>query len=214
MTFHKTDKTTPSRYANQRANYDEKVIYSILDEALFCTISYVCNNEPFAIPTSFVRKDNKLYIHGSVGSHFLRALPTGTSVCISVMLADEIVVARSAFNHSVNYRSVIAFSKSEVIDDYELKAEFFKILTEKVVPGSWEYLRPMKKSEVDKTMLVAFELKEVSAKLRQAPPYSDDSDDEDLKLPIWSGLIPIPAKRLASVADQFSKDIELPKHLL
>ena len=109
MSIQKTSKTTPSRYANQRAHCSEEVIYSILDEALFCNISYCVNNEPFAIPTSFVRKDDKIYIHGSVGSHFLRALPTGTSVCITVMLADELVVAKSAFDHSVNYRSVIVF---------------------------------------------------------------------------------------------------------
>ncbi|MFM7022270.1 MAG: pyridoxamine 5'-phosphate oxidase family protein [Flavobacteriales bacterium] len=211
MTFQKNNRTTPSRYANQRASYDEQVIYSILDEALFCTISYVSNNEPFAIPTSFVRNENKLYIHGSVGSHFLRALNTGTSVCISIMLADELVIAKSAFDHSVNYRSVTIFSKSEVIDDYDSKAEFFKLLTEKVVPGSWDYLRPMKKSEVDKTMLIRFDISEASAKTRSGMPYSEES--EITKLPIWSGLIPIPSKRLTPIADQFSKGIALPEHL-
>ncbi len=211
MTIEKTDKTTPSRYANQRAHYSEEVIYSILDEALFCTISFCVNNEPFAIPTSFVRKDDKIYIHGSVGSHFLRQLTTGTPVCITVMLADELVVAKSAFDHSVNYRSVVVFSKSEIIDDYEMKAEFFKRLTEKVVPGSWDYLRPMKKSEVDKTMLIAFDIKEASAKIRVGMPYAAESDDTNL--PLWSGLIPIPQKRLTPVADQFSQDIPLPEHL-
>jgi nitroimidazol reductase NimA-like FMN-containing flavoprotein (pyridoxamine 5'-phosphate oxidase superfamily) len=197
MSIQKTDKTTPSRYANQRTHYSEEVIYAILDEALFCTISYCVNNEPFAIPTSFVRKGDRIYIHGSVGSHFLRALPNGTSVCITVML---------------NYRSVVVFSKSEVIDDYEMKAEFFKRLTEKVVPGSWDYLRPMKKNEVDKTMLIAFDVKEASAKMRQGMPYSEESDET--KLPIWSGLIPIPSKRLTPITDQFSDGIELPDHLL
>lgn len=211
MSIQKTDKTTPSRYANQRTHYSEEVIYAILDEALFCTISYCVNNEPFAIPTSFVRKGDRIYIHGSVGSHFLRALPNGTSVCITVMLTDELVVAKSAFDHSVNYRSVVVFSKSEVIDDYEMKAEFFKRLTEKVVPGSWDYLRPMKKNEVDKTMLIAFDVKEASAKMRQGMPYSEESDET--KLPIWSGLIPIPSKRLTPITDQFSDGIELPDHL-
>ena len=211
MTFQKTDKTTPSRYANQRTSYDEAVIYSILDEAMFCTISCVHKNEPFAIPTAFVRKDNKLYIHGSVGSHFLRALGNSSSVCISVMIADELVIAKSAFDHSVNYRSVILFSKSELVEDYETKANFFQLLTEKIVPGSWDYLRSMKKSEVDKTMLIAFEIKEVSAKMRTGMPYS--SENEDTALPIWSGLIPIPQKKLTPIADQFSEGIELPEHL-
>ena len=97
------------------------------------------------------------------------------------MLTDELVVAKSAFDHSVNYRSVVVFSKSELIDDYEMKAEFFKLLTEKVVPGSWDYLRPMKKSEVDKTMLIAFDVKEASAIILQGMPYSEES--EITKLP-------------------------------
>ena len=211
MSIEKTDKTIPSRYANQRAHYSEEVIYSILDEALFCTISFCVNNEPFAIPTSFVRTDAKIYVHGSVGSHFLRQLTTGTSVCISVMLADELVIAKSAFDHSVNYRSVVVFSKSEVIDDYELKAEFFKRLTEKVVPGSWDYLRPMKKSEVDKTMLISFDVEEASAKIRDGMPYKEVG--EDTSLPIWSGVIPIPQRRLTPIGDGFSVDIPLPEHL-
>jgi len=206
----KTPRTTPSRYANQRMSYSEEVIYPILDEALFCTVSYSCNNEPYAIPTAFLRDGSKLYIHGSVGSHFLRQLTTGTPVCISVMLADALVVAKSAFHHSVNYRSVIIFSKSEVIEDYTLKADFLKQLTEKMVPGSWDYLRPMKESEVKKTMLIAFEIIEASAKIRNAPP---SDEEEDQNLPIWSGLIPIPPKRQTPIPDESSITIPLPDHL-
>jgi nitroimidazol reductase NimA-like FMN-containing flavoprotein (pyridoxamine 5'-phosphate oxidase superfamily) len=205
-----TSKTTPSRYANQRMHYSEEVVYPILDEALFCTVSYIIDDEPFAIPTAFVRVDNKLYIHGSVGSHFLRQLAKGTKACISVMLTDDIVVAKSAFNHSVNYRSVIIFSKSELIDDFEMRKSFFKKLTEKIVPGSWDYLRPMKDSEVAKTMLIKFDIEEASAKVRQGMP---SDEEEDNHLPIWSGLIPIPSKRLTPIADDLSKDIPLPDHL-
>lgn len=206
----KTPKTTPSRYANQRMHYSEEVVYPILDEALFCTVSYVIDGEPFAIPTAFVRVDNKLYIHGSIGSHFLRQLAEGTKVCISVMLTDDIVVAKSAFNHSVNYRSVIIFSESELIDDFEMRKSFFKKLTEKIVPGSWDYLRPMKDSEVAKTMLIKFDIEEASAKVRQGMPIDEDEDNH---LPIWSGLIPIPSNRLSPIADDLSKEIPLPEHL-
>ena len=97
----KTTRTTPSRYANQRMSYDEAVVFPILDDALFCTVSYSVDNQPFSIPTAFVRKENKLYIHGSVGSHFLREIEKGIPVCISVMLTDALVVAKSAFHHSV-----------------------------------------------------------------------------------------------------------------
>jgi nitroimidazol reductase NimA-like FMN-containing flavoprotein (pyridoxamine 5'-phosphate oxidase superfamily) len=205
-----TQRTTPSRYANQRMSYDKAVVFPILDEALFCTISYCVDNQPFSIPTAFVRKENKLYIHGSVGSHFLRGIESGIPVCISVMLTDALVVAKSAFSHSVNYRSVVIFSNATKIDDFEAKALFFKELTEKIVPNSWEYLRPMKPKEVDKTMLLVFEITEASAKVRQGMP---NDDEEDKLLPIWSGLIPIPSKRLAPIADELSINIPLPEHL-
>ncbi|MES2431952.1 MAG: pyridoxamine 5'-phosphate oxidase family protein [Bacteroidota bacterium] len=206
----KTSKTIPSRYANQRMHYSEEIVYPILDEALFCTISYVNDGQPFSIPTAFVREGDKLYIHGSVGSHFLRQLVEPTKVCISVMLTDDIVVAKSAFNHSINYRSVIIFSESESVQDFEMKKDFFKKLTDKIVPGSWDYLRPMLDSEVNKTMLIKFDIKDGGAKVRQGMPVDEDEDNH---LPIWSGLIPIPSKRLAPIADELSKEIPLPEHL-
>ena len=206
----KTPRTTPSRYANQRMHYDEAVVFPILDEALFCTISYALDGQPFSIPTAFVRKENKLYIHGSVGSHFLRGIESGIPVCISVMLTDALVVAKSAFHHSVNFRSVIIFSQAQRIDDYEMKAAFFKELTEKIVPDSWDYLRPMKAKEVDKTMLLVFDIKEASAKIRTGMPSDDEEDQE---LPIWSGLIPIPNNRLTPIPDELSVNIPLPAHL-
>lgn len=206
----KTPRTTPSRYANQRMHYDEAVVFPILDEALFCTISYAIDGQPFSIPTAFVRKEDKLYIHGSVGSHFLRGIESGIPVCISVMLTDALVVAKSAFHHSVNFRSVIIFSQAQRIDDYEMKAAFFKELTEKIVPDSWDYLRPMKAKEVDKTMLLVFDIKEASAKIRTGMPSDDEEDQE---LPIWSGLIPIPSNRLTPIPDESSVNIPLPAHL-
>lgn len=206
----KTTRTTPSRYANQRMSYDEAIVFPILDNALFCTVSYSIDNQPFSIPTAFVRKENKIYIHGSVGSHFLREIEKGILVCISVMLTDALVVAKSAFNHSVNYRSVVIFSNAQRIDDYETKASFFKELTEKIVPNSWEYLRPMKSKEVDKTILLVFDIVEASAKFRSGMPIDDD---EDQNLPIWSGLIPISSRRLIPIADDLSVNIPLPKHL-
>jgi len=210
MSYQPTQRTTPSRYANKRMHYDEATVHSILDEALFCTVSYSVDNQPFSIPTGFVRKEDKLYIHGSVGSHFLREIEKGIPVCLSVMLTDALVVAKSAFNHSVNYRSVTVFSNAERIDDYDRKALFFKELTEKMVPGSWGYLRPMTPSEVKKTMLLSFDLKEVSAKVRSGMPMDDE---EDQALPIWSGLIPIPSKRLTPMPDELSRAIPLPSHL-
>lgn len=200
----------PSRSA-KRAHYDKETIYSILDEALFCTISYVFENKPFSIPTAFVRRENKLYIHGSVGSHFIWELEKGVSVCISVMLIDALVVAKSAFSHSVNYRSVVLFSQGEKIEDPATKWNMLEWLTNKIVPNSWDYLRPMKDNEVRKTTVLAFDIDEVSAKTRAGMP---NDEEEDKPLPIWSGIIPIENSRRDPVPDELSRDIPLPKHLM
>ncbi|WP_031528012.1 pyridoxamine 5'-phosphate oxidase family protein [Dyadobacter crusticola] len=199
----------PSRQA-KKASYDRDTINPILDEALYCTISFVSDNKPFAIPTAFVRYEDKIYIHGSVGSHFIREIEKGIPVCISIMLTDALVVAKSAFSHSVNYRSVIIFSKAEKIDDMETKLAAFEWLTNKIVPNSWEYLRPMKDSEVRKTTALAFSIDEASAKMRTGMP---NDEAEDLDLPIWSGIIPTPTVRLSPIPDESSGMIELPEHL-
>ena len=203
------DHLIPSRLA-KRAHYDKETIYSILDEALYCTISYVADDKPFSIPTAFVRYENKIYIHGSVGSHFIWELEKGKPACISITLIDALVVAKSAFHHSVNYRSVILFAQAEKIEDPEKKTEAFKWLTNKIVPGSWDYLRPIKENEVRKTTVLAFDIEEASAKVRTGLP---NDDEEDKSLPIWSGLIPIDASRRDPVADDLSKNIPLPVHL-
>jgi nitroimidazol reductase NimA-like FMN-containing flavoprotein (pyridoxamine 5'-phosphate oxidase superfamily) len=200
----------PSRSA-KRAHYDSESVNPILDEALFCTVSYAVDNQPYSIPTSFVRHDDKIYIHGSVGSHFIREIEKGIPVCITVMLADELVVAKSAFSHSVNYRSVVIFGNAEKITDYDTKYDIFKWLTEKIVPGSWDYLRPMTEKEVRKTTALAFSLSEASAKVRTGMP---NDEDEDKALPIWSGLIPLSKERLPVIPDHLSADIPVPAHLI
>ncbi|KAA6436888.1 pyridoxamine 5'-phosphate oxidase family protein [Dyadobacter flavalbus] len=199
----------PSRLA-KRVVYDAETIHPILDEALFCTISFCSENRPFSIPTSFVRHEDKIYIHGSVGSHFIREIEKGIPVCITVMLTDSLVVAKSAFSHSVNYRSVIIFSNAEKVEDRELKTASFEWLTNKIVPGSWDYLRPVTESEIRKTAVLAFSLEEASAKTRSGMPKDEPEDQE---LPIWSGIIPLNNSRMPAIADESSKNIPLPKHL-
>lgn len=205
-----TKRNTPSRMANQRAKYDDQTIYSILDEALFCNISYAENDVPVSIPQSFVRMDNYVYLHGSVGSHFMRTISDGRTVCISVMLADELVIAKTAFHHSVNYRSVVIYAKGELIENEELKYEAFKQLTEKMVPNSWDYLKPMSKQEMAKTTGIRFSLEEAGAKVRQGQP-SHEADEMDL--PIWTGLISIKPIRQAPIPDEHGAKISLPEHL-
>lgn len=199
----------PSRLA-KRAHFDRSTIYSILDEALYCTVCYSLDNKPFSIPTAFVRYENKLYIHGSVGSHFMRELEKGIPVCITVTHMDALVVAKSAFHHSMNYRSVVLFAQAEKVEEPDKKKEMFEWLTDKMVPGSWNYLRPIRENEVAKTMVLAFDLTEASAKVRSGMPVDDE---EDRSLPIWSGIIPLETKRLAPVKDEESQGVALPEHL-
>ncbi|MCX2485526.1 pyridoxamine 5'-phosphate oxidase family protein [Pedobacter sp. MR2016-24] len=200
----------PSRAA-KRAHFDAASIYPILDEAFYCTVSYVFENRPFSIPTAFVRYEDRIYIHGSVGSHFIREIEKGIPVCISITLMDALVIAKSAFSHNVNYRSVVIFAQAIKIESEEDKTAAFEWLTNKTVPDSWDYLRPVTKSEIRKTTVLAFELDQASAKIRTGMP---NDEAEDKELPIWSGIIPLETRRLTALPDESSIHMELPAHLM
>jgi len=200
-------RTSPSRYP-KRAHHDPAVIYPILDEALFCVMSFVYEGRVRSIPQSVVRVGDAVYFHASVGSHFFRGLAELDEVCITVTLADDIVVAKTAFNHSVNYRSVVLWGKPAVIDDHDEKYAAFQTLTEKMVPGSWDYLLPMTDKQMAKTMAIRVPITEASAKVRQGPP-----SDVESGRPIWTGLIPIKPVRGVPVAGPDAVGMALPLHL-
>ncbi len=204
----KTPRTIPSRLA-KRADYDAEPIYSILDDALFCTVSYVLDSQPMAIPTACVRKDDRLYIHGSVGSHFIRSIENGAPVCISVMLNDGLVLAKSAFHHSVNYRSVIIFAQAETVMDAIEKMDILARITDHLVPNRWADLRPTTDAELRKTTVLAFSLAEASAKTRTGGP---NDDPEDANLPTWTGVVPMATVRLTPVQRE-GEAIPLPDYL-
>ncbi len=204
-----TTRTTPSRLA-KRAHYDAETIHPILDEALFCTVSYVVDGQPMAIPTAFVRQDDRLYIHGSVGSHFIREIEKGGPVCISVMLADGLVLAKSAFHHSVNYRSVVIFANAEKVTDERERMGVLARITDHLIPGRWDDLRPTTDSEMRKTTVLAFSLAEASAKIRTGGP---NDDPEDAHLPTWSGVIPLQTVRLTPVPREGEENALLPDYL-
>lgn len=204
-----TTRTTPSRLA-KRAHYDAATINPILDEALFCVVSYSMDGQPMAIPTAFARKDDKLYIHGSVGSHFIRAIEHGNPVCISVMLTDGLVLAKSAFHHSVNYRSVTIFANAQKVTDEAERMEALALITDHLIPGRWADLRPTTDSEMRKTTVLVFSLAEASAKVRSGGP-SDEPEDENL--PTWAGVIPMQTVRLTPVPAETSVETELPNYL-
>lgn len=201
-------RTTPSRLA-KRAHHDAETIHPILDDALFCTVSYVLNGQPMAIPTAFARHQDRLYIHGSVGSHFIRSIENNVPVCLSVMLADGLVLAKSAFHHSVNYRSVVVFAKAEKVVDEAEKLHALALITDHLIPNRWADLRPTTASELQKTTVLAFLLAEASAKVRTGGP---GDDPEDMELPTWAGVIPLQTVRLAPIPAGHSLE-EVPAYL-
>jgi nitroimidazol reductase NimA-like FMN-containing flavoprotein (pyridoxamine 5'-phosphate oxidase superfamily) len=210
-TFSKTEKTTITRLA-KRGVYDHETINAILDEALVCTIAYVHNGEPFQIPTGFCRIGNKIYIHGSVGSFYMRELAEKKpAVCVGVTLIDGLVLARSAFHHSVNYRSVVIFGKPEKVTDESELYRALEIFTNKVQPGRWDDIRKPNEGEWKATMVLAIEMTEASAKVRTGGPVDDE---EDYDLNTWAGVVPLKCQHMEPIPDQRLKSgINLPGYL-
>jgi nitroimidazol reductase NimA-like FMN-containing flavoprotein (pyridoxamine 5'-phosphate oxidase superfamily) len=192
--------------------YDREEIYSILDEALVCTVAFAVDNQPFQIPTGFCRIGDKLYIHGSVGSHYMRELQNKKlPVCISATLIDGMVLARSAFHHSVNYRSVIMFSDPEIVMDQNELYKALEVFTEKMCPGRWADVRKPTEGEWKATMVLSFNIKEASAKVRTGPPKDDE---EDYDLDVWAGVQPLKIQRMEPIPDLALKPgLVLPSYL-
>lgn len=183
----------------KRGVYDKSAIYSILDEALFCTVAFVRDQEPFQVPTGFCRIGDKLYIHGSVGSFYMRELAaTKAQACISATLIDGLVLARSAFHHSVNYRSAVIFSTAEQVTDEEELHEVLEVFTNKMQPGRWSDVRKPTTGEWKATLVLSFKIEEASAKIRVGPPKDDE---EDYALDIWAGVVPLTLQRLQAIPD-------------
>jgi nitroimidazol reductase NimA-like FMN-containing flavoprotein (pyridoxamine 5'-phosphate oxidase superfamily) len=206
-----TEKTEITRLP-KRGVYDKETIYNILDEALVCTVAFVKESQPFQIPTGFCRIDNALYIHGSVGSSYMRELAEKKlPVCISATLLDGLVLARSAFHHSVNYRSVVIFSKAERVTNTQEFYQALEIFTNKMQPGRWDDVRKPTEGEWKATMLLKFNIDEASAKVRTGPP-KDDEEDYDLN--IWAGVVPLKIERKPVIADPVLKaGVSLPSYL-
>ncbi|GHM98778.1 hypothetical protein WSM22_02680 [Cytophagales bacterium WSM2-2] len=209
--FQITDKTEITRLA-KRGVYDKETVYSILDESLFCTVAYVREGQPFQIPTGFVRMGNKIYIHGSVGSFYMRELRDKKhQICISVTLMDGLVLARSAFHHSMNYRSVVMFGIPELVTDKQELYQALEVFTEKVCPGRWADVRKPTDNEWKETMVLSLDISEASAKVRTGPPKDDD---EDYAMDVWAGVVPLKIKRLEPIADsQLKTGVPIPDYI-
>lgn len=181
-----TERTTVRREPHRGA-YDRATIYSILDSAFVCHMGFVHDGHPFVIPTSYWRIDDDLYVHGSSASRMLRNLGAGVEVCVTVTLIDGLVLARSAFNHSVNYRSVVVLGKGTLLATDEEKISALHTFTERLTPGRWNEIRRPNERELKATSVLKVPLKEASAKVRQGPP---EDDAEDYAVPCWAGVIP------------------------
>lgn len=196
----------------KRAVYDRDAIYAILDEALVCTMAFVRDGKPVQIPTGFCRIGDKLYIHGSVGSGYMRAMAhQPTDVCISVTHLDGLVLARSAFHHSMNYRSAVVFGKTVQVTDPDEQYKVLEAFTEKVQPGRWADVRHPDQGEWKATMVLSITIDDASAKVRTGPPLDDEAD---YSLDTWAGVVPLKFQRMAPVADERLKEgIVLPGYL-
>jgi nitroimidazol reductase NimA-like FMN-containing flavoprotein (pyridoxamine 5'-phosphate oxidase superfamily) len=202
MTFPQTDRTTLKRLP-KRGHYDRETVNTILDEGFICHVGFVVNGQPFVIPTGYARVDDKLYIHGSQASRMLKTLALGIDVCVTVTLVDGLVLARSAFHHSINYRSVVVFGKAKLVDDRAEKNAALLALSEHFIKGRWNDVREPNEQELRATTVLSLRLEEASAKIRTGPPLDDE---EDYSLPIWAGVIP-----LKMVAGEPINDPRLPE---
>jgi nitroimidazol reductase NimA-like FMN-containing flavoprotein (pyridoxamine 5'-phosphate oxidase superfamily) len=182
----------------KRAAYDRAAIDAILDEALVCHLGFVHNGQPFVIPTLHARVGDRVYVHGSAASRMLRTLGAGFPACLTVTLLDGLVLARAAFHHSVNYRSVVVLGTAEPVSDPDQKVCALRAFTEHVLPGRWDDIRPPTRQELEATAVLSLPLDEASAKVRTGPPVDDE---EDYALGVWAGVIPLRLQALAPAAD-------------
>ena len=207
--LNQTTRTTLKRLPS-RGSYDREVIYGILDEALICHVGFVVDGQPFVIPTGFAREGDMLFIHGSAASRFIRTLATEVEVCLTVTLVDGLVLARSAFHHSINFRSVVVFGRAAAIEDENEKARALHAFTEHFVRGRWNDVRPPSLSELKKTSVLSLSLLEASAKIRIGNPIDDE---EDYELDVWAGVIPLNLVAGAPIDDgRIKESISTPEY--
>jgi uncharacterized protein len=182
-----------------RAVYDRETVYRILDEGFLCHVGFATDGQPFVIPTSYGRKGASLYIHGSAASRMLRQMKDGVPVCVTVTLLDGLVLARSVFNHSMNYRSVVVLGKATLVDDPEEKLSALRALSEHILPGRWDDSRQPNEHELKATSVLRVPIEEFSAKVRTGPPIDDA---EDYSFPTWAGVIPLEMKAGEPIDDE------------
>ena len=181
-------KRTRIKRLHYRAVFDRETVYAILDAGLMCHVGYVIDGEPYVTPTAYWRAGDRVYWHGSSASKMLRAVEKGIPVCFTVALLDGLVLARSGFHSSINYRSVMAFGAADKVTEGADKLAALEAFTERVTPGRWAELRPVQKQELKATTVLSMKLEEVACKVRTGPPADDE---EDYDLDVWAGVVPV-----------------------
>ena len=211
MDFPQTERTTLKRLP-KRGAYDRQLVYGILDEGFICHVGFTVEGQTFVIPTGYARVDAQLFIHGSQVSRMLRTLSSGIDVCVAVTLVDGLVLARSAFHHSINYRSVVMFGRARIVDEREAKLAALFAFSEQVIPGRWNDVREPTETELKATTVLALPLVEVSAKVRTGPPIDDE---EDYALNVWAGVLPLRIAAGAPISDpRLPETIQPPSYTL
>jgi nitroimidazol reductase NimA-like FMN-containing flavoprotein (pyridoxamine 5'-phosphate oxidase superfamily) len=205
-----TEKTKLGRIP-KRGSFDRTTIYKILDEAFICHVGFVVDGQPFVIPTGYARVEDRLLIHGSAASRMLRALTEGIDVCVTVTLVDGLVLARSAFHHSMNYRSVVVFGRAQVVSEEHEKLDALHAFTEHIIRGRWADVRLPTSNELKATLVLSLPLEEASAKIRTGAPVDDEAD---YALKVWAGEIPLRLGAGAPIPDsRLPAETELPAHV-
>lgn len=208
--FSPTQRTRVARLP-KRGAYDRETVYKILDEAFVCHVGFVVDGQPYVIPTNFGRGGDTLYLHGSAASRMLRTLSERVPVCVTVTLVDGLVLARSAFHHSVNYRSAVVLGTAKLLTDPAEKMEALRLFTEHIMQGRWNEIRPPNEQELKATSVLALPLEEASAKIRTGSPVDEE---EDYSLPVWAGVLPLPVKPGAPIPDaRLKAGIPVPDHI-
>jgi len=196
-TFPQTNRTNLKRLP-KRGHFDRDTVYAILDEGFICHIGFVVDGQPFVIPTGYARVGDNLFIHGSQASRMLRTLSNGVDACVTVTLVDGLVLARSAFHHSINYRSVVVFGRATLVEDRAEKNSALFAFSEQVIRGRWNDVREPTESELKQTTVLRMPLTEASAKVRTGPPIDDE---EDYAMSTWAGVIPLRLVAAEPIAD-------------
>lgn len=195
----------------ERGFYDDKTINKIIDEALYCHVSFIQDDQPFIIPTIHARIDDQLILHGAKASRLLKQISAGNEIAIAVTILDGLVLARSVFHHSMNYRSVIIFGKGVEITDDKQKMKALKAITDHILPGRWNDARKPNEKELKATSVISVKINEASAKIRTGPPKDEE---EDYSLPVWAGVIPLTQKPSKPVDDPIlKKGITIPEYI-